>query len=357
MILRRYKKRVSHSSSIGISVLKTNNHELFDLWEAVHYTYNMNQHIEKLTETLPLAPQTATLSWLLQDAKNNSEITEQLHQALAYYKEYWLNNDQTSTHAQWDNSVSFLPTRGGIITSLKLHGKEIFYNDMERVLDLNTSLRGSFWMTPYAWPQEKNEYNPYGLQHGYGRNIERRPSVIPGTLTANIDELVDQNIEPNAVISGLELSQSCVFGTWSEPQKAYLSLTMQNTSTQPLPYSPGHHTYYALPHEDQETFSLEGTPFTNEQLRTFMKTWKWPQGENPIKMKNTWHPLILTIPSIGKLRLRFQKPFTDIWIWCEPGKPFLCIEPTMRAWSKQAVGTILPWETKTCSFSIELLEA
>lgn len=47
-------------------------------------------HIDQINNTLYLAPQTATLSWLLQEAKTQPQLADALSNVLEYHKKHWL---------------------------------------------------------------------------------------------------------------------------------------------------------------------------------------------------------------------------------------------------------------------------
>ena len=36
------------------------------------------------------------------------------------------------------------------------------------------------------------------------------------------------------------------------------------------------------------------------------------------------------IPNLGKLTFKVSPEYKKIWIWSQPGKDFICIEPVMR---------------------------
>lgn len=311
-------------------------------------------HIDQINNTLYLAPQTATLSWLLQEAKTQPQLADALSNVLEYHKKHWLWNEHISTYAQGNNAVSCLPTRWCLITDLVLNGKHIFYNDVEAARQLPASLRWSFGMMPYAGPLEKNPTNPYALQHWYGRNIEWRPTAIPGKREINTDEIHTQDIQQTTTHEKLAMTQQVMFDADSAIHKAYISSTIKNNDTVPLPCAPGHHTYYNMPLEDRAGVKMSGVPFSNEEITKFIMTGVWPQGEWTLKMPLSWQPIILTIPSIGTLTIKIQEPYTHMWIRTQVGKPFICIEPTAREGSKQIPTMIDPWEQREYVFSVEL---
>lgn len=68
------------------------------------------------------------------------------------------------------------------------------------------------------------------------------------------------------------MTQQVMFDADSAIHKAYISSTIKNNDTVPLPCAPGHHTYYNMPLEDRAGVKMSGVPFSNEEITKFIMT-------------------------------------------------------------------------------------
>lgn len=118
---------------------------------------HIKAQIEVAEQLLPLYPQTARLSLLMNILKGNkveipgkAEIEQQLATILEFHKFQRLDQSNERTLSQGSSHARVLPTRGCVVTNLTLKGTPIFYHDKLATADMTTSLRGSFRMFPYA---------------------------------------------------------------------------------------------------------------------------------------------------------------------------------------------------------------
>ncbi len=224
-----------------------------------------------------------------------------------------------------NSEVSFCPERGGIVTSLKLKGKEIFYFDKETFQDKGESVRGGI---PILFPnmgelKEESIY-PNLKRHGFARN-----------LTWNTEE-IDKGFK-EILLSNKETRKIYPFdfkfsnkGTFEDDGTFTLIQEIENKEEiKELPISIGLHPYFKIPSGEKKNikFNFEGGKSIEEQINI------WGNGgtvyiDNP-KIDNPDALIEIEIPSLGTLILNLSREYKKIWIWSLPGKDFICIEPAM----------------------------
>jgi galactose mutarotase-like enzyme len=97
-----------------------------------------------------------------------------------------------------------------------------------------------------------------------------------------------------------------------------------------LPIAMGLHPYFRVPHDEKTNirFNFEGGALIEQQIE------QWANGkmvsiDNP-KVSNPAAVMEVVTPGLGILRIDASPEYRKIWIWSEPGKDFICIEPVMR---------------------------
>jgi len=224
-----------------------------------------------------------------------------------------------------NSEVSYCPERGGIITSIKLQGREILYLDQITFQDPKVSVKGGIpILFPNAGPIKGPEF-PSLEKHGFARNLrwrgERGQSVFMETLNADDDT---KKIFPfNFMLS--------IGGRFNKDGSVSLNQSVQNLEQeQTLPISMGLHPYFRVPHglKKDIKFSFEGGDLIEQGVET------WSNGgvisiENP-KLHDSKAVLRVVIPFLGTLIIDVSREYKRIWVWSLPGKDFVCIEPVMR---------------------------
>ncbi len=246
--------------------------------------------------------------------------------------------------------VSFAPERGGIITSLKLDGKELLYLDEETFNDLNSSVKGGIpILFPNAGPipdEIKTEEYANLKQHGFARDMkwssEKTKNGFAESLISNENT---KSVYPHDFKFTLR-------GVLEEDDSFTLTKNIQNLDeNKEMPVSSGLHPYFKVPNAQKQNieFNFPGGDFVKENIE------KWANGEY-VCIDNPNIPLEVYIPELGTLIFTIDKEYKKIWVWSMPDKDFVCIEPVMH----DIGGIILeptiikPKESLTVSFNIKL---
>ena len=222
--------------------------------------------------------------------------------------------------------VSFCPERGGIITSIKLGGKEILYLDEETLKNKDVNVKGGVpILFPNTGPVDNSKF-PGLKQHGFARNSSKWKSEInPRGFKETL--LSDQeNYE-----SFPYKCQLSVEGKFEENNSFTIIQTTENLEeNKEMPLAKGLHPYFGIPKGEKANvkFYCEGKEMLKEQMEV------WPNGgtvsiDNP-KLKNPEAVLEVLIPGLGILVIDASIEYQKIWIWSLPGKDFVCVEPVMR---------------------------
>lgn len=222
------------------------------------------------------------------------------------------------------NRVSYSPERGGIITSLELHGTEILYMDESTFKDTNKNVRGGVpILFPQAGPGEEALF-PGLKQHGVAR-LSRdwvRETPMHDSHAAFAESLTIRLPTPaypyqfRIDISG-SFDESGVF-------KLIQSATNLEEDRE-MPVSMGLHPYFKVPAAERKNivFDFPGGEIATANAETWM-------NDKTVSIDNPGVPLRITIPTVGTLVLALSPEYKKFWIWSKPDADFICIEPVMR---------------------------
>lgn len=224
-----------------------------------------------------------------------------------------------------NSEVSFCPERGGIVTSLKLKGKEILYFDKETFQNKNENVRGGI---PILFPNmgelKENSIYPNLKRHGFARDLAWDKEEIKN----GFKELLSSNKETKKIYPyEFKFSNTGLFeddGTFTLTQEVLSKEILKE-----IPISIGLHPYFNVPSGEKKNikFNFEGGKYIEEQINS------WGNGENLCidnpKVLNSEEVLEINIPNLGQIIIDISVQYKKIWIWSMPGKDYICIEPAM----------------------------
>ncbi len=224
------------------------------------------------------------------------------------------------------NEVSYCPERGGIITSLKLQGKEFLYLDQGTFQDDRANVRGGIpILFPNAGALKSLEF-PKLCQHGFVRNFSGwvAENDIDGFSETFIASEETKKLYPYDF-------RLTVAGKFEKDNSFTLLQIVENLEGEKdLPISMGLHPYFSVPNKEKKNikFNFEGGNIIEEKFAD------WSNGnfvsiDNP-KLKDASAKLEIVIPFLGTLLMDISPEYQKIWVWSLPEKDFICIEPVMR---------------------------
>ena len=248
------------------------------------------------------------------------------------------------------NEVSCCPERGGIVTSIKLQGKEVLYLDEETLKNKDVNVKGGVPIPfPNAGPipdEIKTEELKNLKQHGFARELKwKLEKELDGFKETLISDQKTKEFYPydfNLELDvHLENDNSITF-----VQK------VENTGKENnIPISSGFHPYFKIPSEEKKNieFNFKGGDLVKEQIE------KWANGK-AVSIENHNESIEIKIPNLGTLVFNILKEYKRIWIWSMGGKDFICVEPVMRDKGGIVLDPekIKPGEKHQSSFNISL---
>ena len=224
-----------------------------------------------------------------------------------------------------ESEVSFCPERGGIITSIKLKGKEILYLEPDNLADTTKNVRGGIpILFPNAGPLKVGDYKL--AQHGYARTSSEWQ--VEPTEGSAFSERLSVNEEMKQAFPYELLLR--IKGQLEDDGSFSLTQEVENKDEKELPISMGLHPYFKVPNDKKK--EIEFDFLGGEQVKKDFATWSsggTTMIDNP-KIKDPNAVLRIKLPDLGTVILDVSAEYKRIWVWSLPDKDFICVEPVMR---------------------------
>jgi galactose mutarotase-like enzyme len=226
------------------------------------------------------------------------------------------------------NEISCCPERGGLITSIKLQGKEILYLDENTFRDKNVNVKGGIpVLFPNAGPiPEELKIKAPELanlkQHGFAR--EQNWKFVN---TNNEFNMVLEANDESKKIFPYDFKLSLISQFKKNGSLTIIEQVENLEQHKEMPVSFGLHPYFRVPNE------LKGNiEFNFSQGKRVKDNFEqWANGK-AVSVKNLGFGDLfeVKIPGLGKLVLDISTGYERVWFWSMPGKDFICIEPVLR---------------------------
>ena len=221
------------------------------------------------------------------------------------------------THTQWTSSYTCSHMRWWTIPSLVVEGISIWYNDPIRRNNTSTTIRESFWMRPVAGSISQEAQHTLSMQqpqHGFLRDVVWHIKKSPNSIYM-------EYIHTQWSAHFAWFPYQCTLQQYITIEKniATCALHIINNDIQNIPYALWHHTYYSISQQQKKhiTTSLDLTPNEFDD---------WIEWRRTIVVQNPIH-ISIQLPSMPAYTLYIPPTFRYIWLWSEPQKDFVCIEP------------------------------
>lgn len=245
------------------------------------------------------------------------------------YQTYILS-DQTG-----QSQVEVVPERGGIVTSWKVEGREIFYLDVERFSHPDLSVRGGIpILFPICGNLPDDVYSYQGKQytlkqHGFARNLPwevtdgetRDAASITLTLTSN---------DGTRAVYPFDFTVTFTYkidGNTLEIHQRYA-----NHSSEPMPFSTGFHPYFLVSDKSQLEVDIPANQYREKSspaVQTFDGTFDFNRDE----IDFAFRPLSRQEATVTdrdrqlQLTLSWDDSYSTLVFWTVKGKDFYCLEP------------------------------
>jgi galactose mutarotase-like enzyme len=225
--------------------------------------------------------------------------------------------------------VSVVPRRGALVALWQARGKDRLYLDETTLADPNKNVRGGVpLLFPAPGKLAEGRYARAGKsgamkQHGFARDLRWAPS-------SRTEDSVTLSLSSNdATLSvypwPFELTLKV---TLTEPALK-LSLRVENTGKEPMPFGFGIHPYFAVKDKAGASIGTCATrAFDNVKgVEVPFSGFDLAHGETDLHLIDHGSTECTLKADGGSLTVRTSAEFTRWVVWTLPGKDFVCVEP------------------------------
>lgn len=246
------------------------------------------------------------------------------------YKTYILSDSSAQSQ------LEVVPERGGIITSWRIQGKEIFYLDSERFTNPQLSVRGGIpILFPICGNLPDNTYTYNGQQytlkqHGFARDLPWEVTNQQTQESASLTLVLNSNEQTRAVYPfDFQLAFTYqILGNSLEIQQRYT-----NHSTVPMPFSTGFHPYFGTSNKTQLEFKIPATEFQDQKTKTahpFNGEFDFNSDEIDVAFGQLSAQVTTVTDKQSQMQIEMSWDnayYGTVVFWTLKGKDFYCLEP------------------------------
>jgi galactose mutarotase-like enzyme len=245
------------------------------------------------------------------------------------YNTYTLSDDSTGSQ------IEVVPERGGIVTSWRINGQEVFYLDAERFTHPDLSVRGG---NPILFPLCGNlpndTYNVDGTdyqikQHGFARELPWTATAQSASDSASVTVELSSNEQTKLVYPfDFHLAFTYVLrGNTLEVRQEY-----KNLSSTPMPFSSGFHPYFLCGDKGKIDVDIPAIGYQDNRTKenfAFDGKFNFEQDE----IDSVFGKLSSRSTSVTdndrklKIAIDYDDFCTYLVFWTVKGKDFYCLEP------------------------------
>lgn len=245
------------------------------------------------------------------------------------YETYVLTDSDTGS------SLEIVPSRGGIVTSWQVDGKEIFYLDAERYTHPDLSVRGGI---PILFPICGNlpndtytyEGKTYTLkQHGFARDLPWKVSTQSIQDSASLTLVLESNAQ---TLVSYPFDFHVAFTYKLQGNCLTIQQRYTNRSNSAMPFAAGFHPYFAVADKRQLHLALPATQFwdnVTKSTQPYPGYFDYDVDEIDAAFLD-FSETSTTVSDRGQnlqLTLSSEPSFTTMVFWTVKGKDFYCLEP------------------------------
>lgn len=245
------------------------------------------------------------------------------------YNTYILSDDSTNSQ------IEVVPERGGLVTSWRINGQEVFYLDIERFTHPDLSVRGG---NPILFPLcgnlPNNTYNVDGTdfnikQHGFARELPWTVTAESNQGGASVTVELTSNEQTKAVypFDFNVLFTYVLRGNTLEIRQEY-----KNLSSTQMPFSSGFHPYFLCGDKSQIEANIPSVSYEDNRTKesfAFDGKFNFEQDEIDSVFGKLSSRSTSVIDNDRKLKIAidYDDFYTYLVFWTVKGKEFYCLEP------------------------------
>jgi galactose mutarotase-like enzyme len=226
-------------------------------------------------------------------------------------------------------SAEIAPSRGGLVTSLRVRGRELLYLDEATFTDATKNVRGGIpilFPTPGKLIDDAWRYGDRtGVlkQHGFARNSvwtteERSDSTLVLSLTSDAATLAQYPWQFRATIR------------FTLTAHLRLSMRIENRANTPMPFGLGYHPYFRVADKLHTQIASRATRAFDNVLRQVVPFSGFDLTQNEVDLHLLDHDsdlCALTYPDGSTLEVLAAQDFRRWVVWTLARKEFVCVEP------------------------------
>lgn len=245
------------------------------------------------------------------------------------YNTYILSDDSTNSQ------IEVVPERGGLVTSWRINGQEVFYLDIERFTHPDLSVRGG---NPILFPLcgnlPNNTYNVDGTdfnikQHGFARELPWTVTAESNQGGASVTVELTSNEQTKAVypFDFNVLFTYVLRGNTLEIRQEY-----KNLSSTQMPFSSGFHPYFLCGDKSQIEANIPSVSYEDNRTKesfAFDGKFNFEQDEIDSVFGKLSSRSTSVVDNDRKLKIAidYDDFYTYLVFWTVKGKEFYCLEP------------------------------
>jgi len=232
--------------------------------------------------------------------------------------------------------LDIVPERGGIATSWRVNGHELFYLDAERFKDPTLSVRGG---NPILFPicgnLPDNTYTHNGQtytlkQHGFARD---QPWQVVDQQVSETDARIAIALTSNDQTRAVyPFEFELVFTYILQSHSLTLHQRYTNHSSEPMPFSAGFHPYFKVEDKSQLRLHIPATQYDDnitKSVQAYAGGFDFNVDEIDAAFTEVASPVASVVDAgrSHRVTLTFSPEFSTVVFWTVKGKDFYCLEP------------------------------
>ncbi|WP_103669148.1 aldose epimerase [Pseudanabaena sp. BC1403] len=244
-------------------------------------------------------------------------------------------NTYTLSDESAGSQIEVVPERGGIVTSWRINGQEVFYLDAERFTHPDLSVRGG---NPILFPLCGNlpndTYNVDGTdykikQHGFARELPWTATAQSASDGASVTVELSSN-EQTKLVYPFDFHLAFTYtlrGNTLEVRQEY-----KNLSSTPMPFSSGFHPYFLCGDKSKIEVDIPSVGYQDNRTKenfVFDGKFNFEQDEIDSVFGKLSSRSTSVIDNDRKLKIAidYDDFYTYLVFWTVKGKDFYCLEP------------------------------
>jgi galactose mutarotase-like enzyme len=250
-----------------------------------------------------------------------------------------LANQQYQTYilsdSDADSQMEVVPERGGIVTSWRIKGQEVFYLDTERFTYPDLSVRGG---NPILFPLcgnlPDNTYTVDGQvytikQHGFARELPWSATEQNTDGKAALTVVLNSNEQTKAVYP---FDFQVAFTYELQGTTLVIRQEYKNLSSRPMPFSAGFHPYFLCGDKEKLAVKIPSKQYQDNRTKathSFDNKFDFNQDEIDSVFTTLSSQTTSVTDSDRKLKIAidYDDFFSCLVFWTVKGKEFYCLEP------------------------------